>query len=204
MTSLSIGADECAWGTLAGPFVCCAVAATPMQITEISAIDSKRLKGLTKLSQVVRRNMSNITAHSIVIVSADRLAALGYARAREFAFNLAIQRCRRKVAPRCPRATIDGSDTFKVPFSRAIVKADDQFPTVSMASCLGKAHQLMLMHRLDKEYPEYGFANHAGYGTPQHLEALQKYGAIPHIHRLPVIRKMFRNRGLKFFTRIEQ
>lgn len=194
-TVSTLGADECAWGNLAGPFFCCAVAMTPANQVRATAIDSKKVKGFVKLSQLVRRNLQYVTAYSVIEIPADLLVSLGYSWARRYAFQAACHRVRRKML-RFPLATIDGADDFGVPRSRAIPKADAMFPTVSMASCIAKTRQLQYMDALDKQYPEYGFSSHAGYGTEQHVQALIDHGALPHIHRIPVIAKMFRSRSL--------
>jgi ribonuclease HII len=67
-------------------------------------------------------------------------------------------------------------------FARAVVGGDGLEPAISAASILAKVARDREMQRLDRHHPEYGFAQHKGYGTPQHLAALQRYGPCP-IHR---------------------
>ena len=65
----------------------------------------------------------------------------------------------------------------------AIVKGDAKSFNIACASILAKVTRDNLLIELDKQFPQYGFRKHKGYGTKEHLEALEKFGAIPHIHR---------------------
>jgi ribonuclease HII len=62
--------------------------------------------------------------------------------------------------------------------ARAIVKGDLTEPTISAASVLAKTARDAEMYALDQLYPEYGFGRHKGYGTPEHLAALEQYGVL--------------------------
>jgi ribonuclease HII len=66
--------------------------------------------------------------------------------------------------------------------SRAIVKGDSKSASIAAASILAKVHRDRLMNNYAKLYPQYGFERNKGYGTAEHLEAIQKYG-ISQIHR---------------------
>ncbi len=66
--------------------------------------------------------------------------------------------------------------------TEAIIKGDQLIPAISAASILAKVsrdHEMILLH---EEYPEYGFAQHKGYPTKAHIEAISKFGILP-IHR---------------------
>lgn len=65
---------------------------------------------------------------------------------------------------------------------QGLVKADLKVPAVSLASVFAKTAQVRKMEEFDKVYPEYGFASHHGYDTPEHREALNRLGPCP-IHR---------------------
>jgi ribonuclease HII len=65
----------------------------------------------------------------------------------------------------------------------SILHGDALSCSIAAASILAKVTRDALMVELDAQYPEYGFAAHKGYGTAQHLAALQKYGPIPGVHR---------------------
>jgi ribonuclease HII len=64
-----------------------------------------------------------------------------------------------------------------------VVGGDDTVPAISAASVLAKVTRDRLMVRYAEQYPEYGFEKHKGYGTPQHLAAIEEHGACP-IHRV--------------------
>ena len=64
----------------------------------------------------------------------------------------------------------------------AYVKGDSFIASVAAASIVAKVHRDALMLELDERYPRYGFAQHMGYGTPVHLEALRTHGPSP-VHR---------------------
>ena len=80
-------------------------------------------------------------------------------------------------------ALIDGNrcPLLAVP-SAAVVKGDSQVPAIAAASILAKVSRDREMLQLDAQYPGYGFAQHKGYPTPVHLEALRRLGPTP-IHR---------------------
>ena len=63
--------------------------------------------------------------------------------------------------------------------SRAVVGGDAKSASIAAASILAKTARDDAMIALDREYPEYGFAEHKGYGTAAHLEALRRLGPCP-------------------------
>jgi ribonuclease HII len=65
---------------------------------------------------------------------------------------------------------------------RAIIDGDALVAEISAASILAKTARDALMRQLHELYPDYGFASHKGYSTPEHLEALRRFGVCP-IHR---------------------
>jgi ribonuclease HII len=79
---------------------------------------------------------------------------------------------------------IDGNRCPELPAytMQAIVGGDATVAEISAASILAKVVRDAELVELDKTYPQYGFAKHKGYGTAQHLAALQEFGATPH-HR---------------------
>ena len=63
-----------------------------------------------------------------------------------------------------------------------IIRGDELHPVISMASIMAKVTRDRVMTNFAREYPEYGFENHAGYGTKAHYDAIKKHGQTP-IHR---------------------
>lgn len=81
-------------------------------------------------------------------------------------------------------ALIDGHIKPKTDIPcQAIIRGDGLIPVISAASIIAKVTRDAYMRDMSKIYPEYGFENHKGYGTKQHLLALEQYGVTP-IHRL--------------------
>lgn len=66
---------------------------------------------------------------------------------------------------------------------KSIIKGDSASASIAAASIIAKVHRDLMMKELDGIYPQYGFAKHVGYGTPDHLEALQIHGPCP-VHRM--------------------
>ena len=67
--------------------------------------------------------------------------------------------------------------------AEAVVKGDSKIIEISAASVLAKTARDAEMYALAERYPQYGFDKHKGYGTAQHLEALQRYGVLPEHRR---------------------
>jgi ribonuclease HII len=66
--------------------------------------------------------------------------------------------------------------------AEAVIGGDAKIKSISAASILAKVHRDRLCGTLHQEFPQYGFASHKGYATPEHLEALRMHGACRH-HR---------------------
>ena len=70
----------------------------------------------------------------------------------------------------------------------SIVKGDALSISIAAASIIAKVTRDRLMKEMDEEYPQYGFLNHKGYGTKEHINAIKKYGICP-IHRISFTKK---------------
>ena len=174
---LIAGVDEAGRGPLAGSVVAAAVILDP----------SKPIHGLRdskKLSEKQRERLFEaITIKAICFAVAeasheeiDRLNILQ-------ASLLAMQRAIEALTIQPHQALIDGNKCplLRIP-AKAIIGGDDLEPAISAASILAKVTRDRQMVALHQQYPEYGFAQHKGYPTKQHCEALAKYGVLP-IHR---------------------
>jgi ribonuclease HII len=67
--------------------------------------------------------------------------------------------------------------------AQAIIRGDDQVAAISAASILAKVYRDRILHTIDREFPQYGFAKNYGYPTAQHRAALACYGVSPHHRR---------------------
>jgi len=79
---------------------------------------------------------------------------------------------------------VDGNDLVPglAHAQHAVIDGDAKMLSIAAASVVAKVVRDRIMQRLDRVWPEYGFARHKGYSTPEHLEALERLGPCP-IHR---------------------
>jgi ribonuclease HII len=177
------GIDEAGRGPLAGPVVAAAVMFDPEYIqTELDATFGK-LTDSKAMTETAREAYFYILADSrfatigVGIVDVEEIDRINILKATHKAMALAAT----EVNPQF--ALVDGLPVKGLPCaSRSIVKGDALSISISAASIVAKVTRDRIMIELDAQYPEYGFAEHKGYGTKQHLEALKKQGATP-IHR---------------------
>lgn len=96
---------------------------------------------------------------------------------------LAMHRAVEQLSLKPHKLIIDGNQSPKIDIpTELIVKGDSLFQEIAAASILAKTSRDEYMYQLDKIYPQYGFKNHKGYGTKQHLLAISEHGILP-IHR---------------------
>lgn len=174
---LIAGVDEVGRGPLAGAVVAAAVILDP----------NKPIDGLTDSKKLTEKKRDQL----FDIIQRDALAwAIGRAEVHEIdelnilhASMLAMQRAVELLSPQAEFALIDGNRCPNLPCpSQAIVKGDLTEPCISAASILAKVTRDREMDALELKYPGYGFAQHKGYPTKVHMDALQKLGPTE-IHR---------------------
>jgi len=180
----TIGVDESGRGSLAGNVVAAAVILpTKFQLSGLT--DSKKLnekKRETLYSQITEQCYWSVAeASSIEIDKVNILQATMLAMKR--AINKLQGELLRSGEESIFKVLVDGNRSPDVPNCLAIVKGDLIEPVISAASIIAKVVRDRQMKELDSKYPQYGFAQHKGYGTREHLIALSKYGPIEGIHR---------------------
>jgi ribonuclease HII len=183
--TLVAGVDEAGRGPLAGPVFAAAVV-FPCGWSE-TGLDS-RLRGLNDSKQLTEAQREDyytiLTSHPEIryaIASADVevIDRINILQATHHAMNLALA----QLQPPPEHVLVDGRPVKSMPFPHtALVKGDARSYSIAGASVLAKVTRDRLMHEMDRLYPGYGFAEHKGYGTPQHLAAIQALGPCP-IHR---------------------
>jgi ribonuclease HII len=179
------GVDEAGRGPLAGPVVAAAVV-LPCSWSE-TGLDG-RLCGLNDSKQLTEaqreKYYSILTAHAeirygIARVEVEVIDRINILQATHRAMNLALE----QLQPPPEHVLVDGRPVKSMRFPHtALVKGDARSYSIAGASVLAKVTRDRLMRELDRLYPGYGFAGHKGYGTPQHLAAVQALGPCP-IHR---------------------
>lgn len=180
------GIDEVGRGPLAGPVVAAAVVLAPG--ADIKGLtDSKRLSAARR--EILERE----------IRAAALACSLGRAEPFEIdelnilqATLLAMTRAVARLGVRPHAALVDGNMTppLAIP-AEAIVRGDEKIPAISAASIVAKVARDAEMRQLEARYPGYGFAEHKGYPTKRHLEAIARLGVLP-VHRrsFAPVRKM--------------
>jgi ribonuclease HII len=172
------GVDEVGRGCLAGAVVAAAV------ILDISKPLPEGLNDSKKISAKIREQISeeikqNCSAYSIGQIEAEEIDRINILQATKKAMRLAIE----NLNPRADFLLIDALQLKELDLpQKAIIHGDAISASIAAASIIAKVYRDNLMRELDKTYPEYGFAKHAGYGTKMHFEALRKFGACA-IHR---------------------
>ena len=118
---------------------------------------------------------------------------------RDRATMLAMKRAVMGLTVRPNLVLVDGNRVPHIDIAvNAIVGGDDKVAAISAASIIAKTTRDQWLIELDKEHPEYGFAKHKGYGTAEHLAALEKYGPLPaHRKTFGPVRKVIEMRKSK-------
>lgn len=170
------GLDEAGRGPLAGPVVAAAVVF--YKNPQISMINDSK-----KLTEEVREYLFDLILN-------EALCGIGAAEVGEIdriniyqASFLAMDRALENLNAQPEHLLVDGRAFPRndIPFT-TIIKGDSLSYSVAAASILAKVTRDRMMREYDQEFPQYGFANHKGYATREHLDAIEEFGYCP-IHR---------------------
>jgi ribonuclease HII len=177
------GIDEAGRGPLAGPVVAAAVMLPYAMFDGQGITDSKKLSAVMRAS-LFERLAGDASVHiGIGIVHAAEIDRYNILRATHIAMRQALAALRD--AGRCPEIVlVDGLPVPDLhPRSRALIQGDSRSISIASASIIAKVTRDRMMEReYAPLYPEYDFARHKGYPTPDHLAALARLGPCP-IHR---------------------
>ena len=175
---LIAGVDEAGRGPLAGPVVAAAVI-----LDELKPI--KGLNDSKKLSPATRERLfdeirAKALCCAIAEASVEEIDRLNILQATMLAMRRAVEGLRLKPG----KVLVDGN---RLPVLRiaaeAIIQGDAKIKAISAASILAKVHRDRLCLLLHEQHPHYGFDEHKGYPTPEHLAALRTHGACAHHRR---------------------
>ena len=171
---LICGVDEAGRGPLAGP-VCAAAVILPPEAELPGLNDSKKLSE-KKREQLFPEIQRLALAWSVAFASVEEIEERNILGATMLAMNRAIS----GLSLKPELALIDGNRNreIQVP-SRCVVHGDARCASIAAASILAKVSRDRLMVELAREYPQYGFEQHKGYGTKAHYAALREYGPCP-------------------------
>ena len=171
------GVDEVGRGPLAGPVVSAAVI-LPEGITIPGVDDSKKISA-KKREMLFPVITDKAIAIGIGVINEEEIDEINILNATHKAMRVALSQL--TIQPNI--VMVDGNEADIGKFKQVnIVKGDQKSMSIAAASIVAKVTRDRMMVDYDRIYPEYGFANHKGYGTKFHIEALKKYFACP-IHR---------------------
>ena len=173
------GVDEAGRGPCAGPLVLASVILKdPLSKLLIDVKDSKELSE-SKREELFDVVIKNSITYSIIEVSAEEIDAIGLHKCN-------IEGMRRAVNALEITPDYVLTDGYPIPGlttpNLAVWKGDQVAISISAASILAKVYRDRIMIKLDKEFPNYGLANHKGYITASHTAAIKEFGVLA-IHR---------------------
>lgn len=171
-----VGVDEVGRGCLVGNVVAGAVI-LPDDFYLPGLTDSKKLSA--KKREILYAQITKECQWALGESSASEIDKINILQATMLAMKRAVEALNMQF----DQVLVDGNCCPNLNNCTAIVKGDLIEPVISAASIIAKVSRDRQMVALDECYPEYGFAKHKGYGTKQHLSALEKFGAIKNQHR---------------------
>ena len=184
------GVDEAGRGPLAGP-VSVAAVILPKGLYLPKINDSKKLSAKVR-DELYDEIMEKAVCVQHVFVDEKTIDRVNIYQATMNGMYNAIF----ALEPNPQKVLIDAVQLGELPMSSlSLIKGDAKSASIAAASVIAKVRRDRLMDEYDKQYPQYGFAQHKGYGTAQHVAAIREYGPCP-IHRLSFepIRSIVTNR----------
>jgi len=180
----TIGVDEAGRGPLVGSVVAAAVILPP-DFHLYGLTDSKKLS--EKKRDSLYQKITEKCDWSVAEASSIEIDQINILQATMLAMRRAIIDLQEEYSKYRGKTIfnvmVDGNHCPDIANCIAIVKGDLSEPTISAASIIAKVTRDRQMRELDSQYPQYGFAQHKGYGTRMLILALSKYGPIQGIHR---------------------
>lgn len=173
------GIDEAGRGPLAGPVVAAAVV-LPMGYELPGLNDSKKLTAKKREALYELLMADDTVLKCVAEATVQEIDELNILRAT----HLAMARAAQGISPAVDFCLIDGLAVPNFPLpSQNLVKGDARCLSIAAASVLAKVTRDRYMTQLARQFPQYGFDRHAGYGTKAHLDAIRKYGVTLHHRR---------------------
>ena len=191
--SIVAGCDEAGRGPFAGPLIAAAVVLPPnADLPEIT--DSKKIN--KKYHRMYAEHVLKVaTAVGIGVASVEYIDRFGIGMANRYAIEEAVKNL--SVTP--TRLIIDGSAQQEIHTDipqTQIVKGDQKSLSIAAASVIAKSIHDEIMRQCAAEFPEYGWGKNAGYGTPDHMAAIGKYGICKYHRRsFKPIKNYLKRRG---------
>jgi ribonuclease HII len=170
------GIDEAGRGALFGPVVAAAVVLNPKR--RIVGLDDSKKLSPERRAELAPRIQEHALAWAVAEIDASRIDAWNIYQASRQAMTAALQQL--SVVP--DYLLLDAMHLDVLIEQKSLIKGDAKSVSIAAASILAKTHRDARMNEWDAIYSGYGLAQHKGYGTPEHLEALRRLGPTP-LHR---------------------
>ena len=172
------GIDEAGRGPLAGPVVIASVIMPANSMIE-GVNDSKKVSE-KKREILYDKIIEEAISYGVAIIGQDEIDEINILNATKKGLTMSLK----ELIVRPDIILVDALehiDTMGIPYE-SIIKGDAKCYSISCASIIAKVTRDRIMREWDKVYPKYNFAQHKGYGTAKHIEAIKQYGLCP-IHR---------------------
>ena len=170
------GLDEAGRGALFGPVVAAAVILNPKR--RIVGLDDSKKLTPERRAELAPRIRDHALAYAIAEIDAQRIDAWNIYQASRQAMTAALQQL--PIQP--DYLLLDAMQLDVLIEQKSLIRGDARSVSIAAASILAKTHRDARMAEWDAVYPQYGLAQHKGYATPEHLEALRIHGPTP-LHR---------------------
>src|ERR1700741_759932 len=170
------GIDEAGRGALFGPVVAAAVILNPKR--RIVGLDDSKKLSAERRAELAPRIREHALAWSVAEIDAKRIDAWNIYQASRQAMTAALQQL--SIVP--DYLLLDAMHLDVLIEQKSLIKGDAKSVSIAAASILAKTHRDARMNQWDAVYSGYGLAQHKGYSTPEHLEALKRLGPTP-LHR---------------------
>jgi ribonuclease HII len=180
------GVDEVGRGCLAGIVVAASVILS--KDTDIPDLNDSKQLSVSERAVLKEKIMEQAVSYAIGTASVEEIDKVNILQATYMAMHRAIE----QLNPVPELLLIDGNRFKKyadIPHV-CIIKGDATYQNIAAASILAKVYRDEYMQKLAQQYPQYHWGSNVGYPTPQHIEAIRKYGYSPHHRKTFVVKTL--------------
>ena len=195
MQTYQIGIDEVGRGCLAGPITVVALALSKKLRFKNPLKDSKKLSPSQRDAWFAYIKNEESIFYAVAHVQPSVIDRINISKSANLAATRAFEKLSTMQQLDRTRVLLDGGLYLNNPAlnvrPKTIIRGDEKYNVIKLASIVAKVYRDRLMARKDKQWPDYAFYRHKGYGTELHRKALKKRGPV-NIHRLTFIDKIIK------------